>query len=89
MKPAACTLNSLINKPLVKVGSGSSIDDDVELLSHLSQCGPLHAQVLVDDVSSQRDDLLLDEGLEPLAMRLSQKPKKLLPDHLHETHDNS
>uniref|UniRef100_A0A0A9GC27 Uncharacterized protein n=1 Tax=Arundo donax TaxID=35708 RepID=A0A0A9GC27_ARUDO len=68
--------------PLVEVGGGGSINDDVEFSSHLCQLGPLHAEILIDDVSSQRNDLLLDEGLEPFAMLLPQKPKQLLPDHL-------
>uniref|UniRef100_A0A0A9CUF9 Uncharacterized protein n=1 Tax=Arundo donax TaxID=35708 RepID=A0A0A9CUF9_ARUDO len=68
--------------PLVEVGGGSSIDDDVEVLSHLCQLGPLHTEILIDDVSSQRNDLVFDEGLEPFAMLLPQKPKQLLPDHI-------
>jgi hypothetical protein len=68
--------------PLVEVGGCSDVDDDVHVVGQLVQRGCLQAQVLAGDVSGQRNNLVLDERVEPLAVLVPQEAEKLRADHL-------
>ena len=76
-------MHAFSDRPLVEVGGCSNVDDDVHLLGQVVECGWLQAQALVRDVSGQRNDLLLDEQVEPLAILVSQEAEQLGVGHLH------
>jgi hypothetical protein len=70
--------------PFVEVGGCSNVDNDVDVVGQLLQHRSLQTQVLVDDVSSQSNKLLLDQLLESLAaVPLPQQVKQLRVNHLH------
>jgi hypothetical protein len=85
-------INIVINKqfmqhiPSVEVCCCRNVNNDVDLLCQILEHGSLQPEVLVDDVSGQSNNFVLDELLEPVgAVLLPRQAEQLGVNHLRGT----